>query len=80
MITVISSVEIFVSITTIFFFQQGVLIDTGGVFGRFNDISAVTVRMGGRRECWISVLQVVVKLIMIRVCKINRGTNDSVQE
>ena len=47
MITVISGVEIFVSITTIFF-QQSVLIDTGGVFGRFNDISAVTVRMGGR--------------------------------
>ena len=74
MITVTSGVKIFISITAISFFQQGVFTDTDGVFGRFNDISAVTVGMGGRREYWISVLEMVVKLIMIRVCKINRRT------
>ena len=63
MITVTSGVEIFISIMAISFFQQGVLTDTDGVFGRFNDISAVTVGMGGRREYWISVLEMVVKLI-----------------
>lgn len=73
MIRVISSVEIFISIVAIFFFEQGVLTDSGGVFSRFKDISAVTVGMGGRREYWISVLKIV-KLIKIRVCKINRTT------
>lgn len=74
MIRVISSVEIFISIVAIFFFEQGVLTDSGGVFSRFKDISAVTVGMGGRREYWISVLKIAVKLIKIRVCKINRTT------